>query len=130
MKASKQARRDGLQLFRFCLIKGLLDEDRTRQVVQQIIAARPRGYLGTLSHFLRLVKLDCARHMAKVESALPLPGDLQTSVQTALAGLYGPGLATSFSDNLALIGGMRLQVGSDVYDGSVRGRLAALEKSF
>jgi F0F1-type ATP synthase delta subunit len=29
-----------------------------------------------------------------------------------------------------LIGGMRIQVGSDVYDGSVLARLAALEKSF
>jgi F0F1-type ATP synthase delta subunit len=29
-----------------------------------------------------------------------------------------------------LIGGVRIQVGSDVYDGSVRAGLAALEKSF
>src|SRR5215470_14984128 len=101
MKATKQARRDGMQLFRFCLNKGLLDEDRTRQVVRQIIDERPRGYLGTLSHFLRLVKLDCARHTAKVQSALPLPADLQVSVQAALSRLYGPGLATTFSDNLA-----------------------------
>jgi len=30
----------------------------------------------------------------------------------------------------ALIGGMRIKVGSDVYDGSVRAGLAELEKSF
>jgi F0F1-type ATP synthase delta subunit len=29
-----------------------------------------------------------------------------------------------------LIGGMRIQVGCDVYDGSVRAALDALEKSF
>jgi len=29
-----------------------------------------------------------------------------------------------------LIGGMRIRIGSDVYDGSVRGALAALERSF
>jgi F0F1-type ATP synthase delta subunit len=29
-----------------------------------------------------------------------------------------------------LIGGLRIQVGSDVYDGSVRARLASLEQSF
>jgi F0F1-type ATP synthase delta subunit len=29
-----------------------------------------------------------------------------------------------------LIGGMRIQVGSDVYDGSVLARLAAFEKRF
>ncbi len=36
-------------------------------------------------------------------------------------------LETSFEQNAALIGGVRIKVGSDVYDGSVRARLAALE---
>jgi F-type H+-transporting ATPase subunit delta len=130
MKITRQARRQATQLFRLCLAKGLLDEARVRQVVQQVAAAKPRGYLGTLTHLLRLVKLDCARHAAKVESAQPLPADLQASVQQGLVRVYGPGLTTTFADDPALIGGMRIQVGSDVYDGSVRRRLAALEQSF
>jgi F-type H+-transporting ATPase subunit delta len=130
MKATKQARREAKQLFRLCLVNGLLEEKRARQLVQQIIAAKPRGYLGTLSYFRRLVELDCARHTAKVESALTLPADLRASVQTGLARVYGPGLTTAFAENPALIGGMRIRVGSDVYDGSVQGRLAALEQSF
>jgi F-type H+-transporting ATPase subunit delta len=130
MKASKQARREATELFRACLVNGLLDEGRARQVVQKVVAAKPRGYLGTLSYFLRLVKLDSARHTAKVESAAPLPAELQAGVQSGLAQVYGPGLSTSFANNPALIGGMRIQVGSDVYDGSVRARLAALERSF
>ena len=130
MKATKQARREGKQLFRLCLVNGLIEEKRARQVVQQIVAAKPRGYLATLSYFQRLVELDCARHTAKIESALKLPADLQASVQAGLARVYGPGLTTSFAENPALIGGVRIRVGSDVYDGSVQGRLAALEQSF
>jgi F-type H+-transporting ATPase subunit delta len=130
MKVTKQARREAKQLFRLCLVNGLIEEKRARQVVQQIIAAKPRGYLATLSYFHRLVELDCARHTAKVESALALPADLQASVQAGLARVYGPGLTASFAENPALIGGMRIRVGSDVYDGSVQGRLAALEQSF
>jgi F-type H+-transporting ATPase subunit delta len=130
MKVTKQARREAKQLFRLCLVNGLLEEKRARQVVQQIVAAKPRGYLATLSYFQRLVELDCARHTAKVESALTLPADLQASVQAGLARVYGPGLTASFAENPALIGGMRIRVGSDVYDGSVQGRLAALEQSF
>ena len=130
MKATKQARREAKQLFRLCLVNGLLEEKRARQVVQQIIAAKPRGYLATLSYFQRLVELDCARHTAKIESALALPADLQASVQAGLARVYGPGLTASFAENPALIGGMRIRVGSDVYDGSVQGRLVALEQSF
>ncbi len=130
MKATNQARREATQLFRLCLVNGLLDENRIREVVQQVADSRPRGYLGTLSYFRHLVELDRARHTAKVESARPLPEELKARVQNDLGRLYGPGLTTSFAENPALIGGMRIQVGSDVYDGSVRARLAALEQSF
>ncbi len=130
MKANRQSRREATQLFRLCLVNGLVDENRVRQVVQKIVAGKPRGYLATLSHFYRLVKLDHARHTARVESARLLPEDLRAGVQTSLARVYGPGLTTAFSDNPELIAGMRIQVGSDVYDGSVRRRLAALEQSF
>src|SRR6266404_1308705 len=120
MKATKRTRREAGHLFRLCLVNGRLDEGRTLEVVRQIVAARPRGYFATLSYFRRLVELDRAQHTATVESALRLPADLQASVQTSLAQVYGPGLSTSFSENHALIGGMRIQVGSDVYDRSVR----------
>ena len=130
MKATQQARREAKQLFRLCLVNGLIEENRARQVVQQLVAAKPRGYHVTLLYFRRLVQLDSARHTAKVESARTLPADLQASVQAGLARLYGPGLSTSFAENPALIGGMRIRVGSDVYDGSVQARLAALEQSF
>jgi F-type H+-transporting ATPase subunit delta len=51
-------------------------------------------------------------------------------VGAALTGTYGGALKTSFAVNPTLIGGMRVKVGSDVFDGSVRARLAALEARF
>jgi len=128
IRTSKQARRDAKQLFRLCLVNGRLDESRVRQVVQRVLQSRRRGYLTLLSYFQRLVKLDCVRHTANVESAVPLPADLQSSVRSGLEGVYGVGLTTLFAHNPALIGGMRVKVGSDVYDGSVQSGLAALEK--
>jgi F-type H+-transporting ATPase subunit delta len=130
MKASKQTRREAKELFRCCLVNELLDEPRARQLVQRVLEAKPRGYLAVLEQFMRLVKLDLERRTARIESATPLPADLQAQVNTSLARTYGPGLEISFRQNPALLGGMRIQVGSDVYDGSVRARLAALEQSF
>ena len=130
MKTTKQTKREAKRLFRFCLVDGLLDAARTRQVVQRIIDAKRRGGLALLSHFQRLVRLDLARHTAQVESAMPLPEDLRASVQAGLARTYGPGISASFAHNPGLIGGMRIKVGSDVYDGSIRARLAALERGF
>ena len=130
MKISKQARRDAKELFRSCLVQGLLDDRKALQAVHLVLRAKPRGYLAVLSHFHRLVKLDVQRRTARIESAVPLPADLQAQVQAALDRAYGAGLDVSFTQNPALIGGMRVKVGCDVFDGSVQARLAGLEESF
>ena len=130
MKISKQARRDAKQLFRSCVNNGLLDEGRVRQAVSAVLTQKPRGYVAILSHVQRLVKLDLDRRTARVESATALSAAQQSALQSSLGGKYGPGLDISFSQNPALIGGLRVQVGSDVYDGSVRARLEALRESF
>ncbi len=130
MKISKQARRGAKELFNSCLVNGLLNEDRVRQVVGRVLAAKPRSYLAILSHFHRLVKLDLDRRTARVESAAPLPPEVQANLQARLTRVYGSGLQISFAQKPALIGGMRVKVGSDVYDGSVQARLAALQESF
>jgi F-type H+-transporting ATPase subunit delta len=130
MKTIKQLENEAKHLYRLCLVDGSLDEDRVRRVVRRVLESKQRGSFALLSHFRRLVKLDCARHTATVESATGLPGDLQTSVLSDLKRVYGPKLSISFGDNPALIGGMRIKVGSDVYDSSVKARLAALKDAF
>ena len=82
---------------------------------------------SVLSNFRRLVRLDRDRHTAVIESATSLGGDEREDIQTGLARVYGPGLDASFKENPRLIGGVRIRVGSDLYDGSVRARLAAFE---
>ena len=67
------------------------------------------------------------QHTAVVVSAAPLNPDVRDDVRAALARRYGPGVEASFAEDAALIGGMRVRVGSDVYDDSVRARLAAIE---
>ncbi len=130
MKISKQARRDAKELFRSCLTDGKLDESLVRQAVQRVLQSKPRGYLAILSHFHRLVKLDIEQRTARVETAVALSPVLQAEVQASLERTHGAGLAISFIKNPALVGGLRIRVGSDVYDGSIQGRLAALQESF
>lgn len=130
MKISKQARRDAKQLFRSCFNNGTLDENRVRQAVQLVVSQKPRDYVSVLSQFTRLVKLDLERRTARIESAQPLSAEQQTALEGSLAWKYGQGLIISYGQNPALLGGSRIQVGSDVYDGSVRARLDALRESF
>ncbi len=130
MKISKQARRDAKQLFNACVSDGALDEGRVRQAVQEVISRKPRGHVAVLHHFQRLVKLDVARRTARVESVVPLGSGLKASVESNLARKYGAGLNVTYEVNPSLMGGLRVQVGSDVYDGSVASRLASLGESF
>ena len=130
MKITRQTRRNATKLFRACLINGLLDGSRVRRAVQQIVAFKPRGYLETLFLFRRFVRLDFAGRIALVESALPLSPDEKTKVERDLADAYGTALTTAHSENPALIAGMRIKIGSDVYDGTVESRLNTIEQSF
>ena len=130
MKISKQARREAKEMFRSTVVNGVLDEQRVRQIVDKVANIKPRGYIEILSHFQRLVKLEVERRTAKVESAAPLSPEVQAEVKNKLGKLYGQGLNISFTQNPALLGGLRIKVGSDVYDGSVQARLEGLVESF
>ena len=90
----------------------------------------PRGYVAILSQLERLVKLDLARRSARIESVVPLDAQMEGTLKAALTQRYGPGLQFRFGTNPGLIGGMRVQVGSDVYDGSIKARLQELENNF
>ena len=130
MKIRRQAQREAKQLFQACHVEGNLSEDKVREAVKLLTKKKPRDYVAVLSHLHRLVKLDVQRRTADVQSAVALNDSQQNQVKENLAKLYGNNLSYSFTENAELLGGMRVKVGSDVYDGSVRTRLAKLEESF
>lgn len=130
MNTSKQSRRGAKDLFRATFVNGVMDEAKVRQVVAQVLQVKPRGYLAILEHFKRLVKLELDRRRARVESAVAMTPEQQAGVSGSLQRIYGAGLNITFEQNPALVGGMRVKVGSDVYDGSVQARLEQLEETF
>ena len=129
MKGSKQSRRDAKQLFQSCQVDSALDEARVRQAVTLLIEKKPRGYFGTLQELQRLVKLDVNNRSARVESAVALSEAQQQEVRASL-GRLSADVEVEFAENADLIGGMRVKLGDDVYDGSVKTRLSRLAESF
>ena len=130
MKTNRQTQREAGRLFRLCIVGGSLDDTRVREVVETVIAAGRPGGLKILTRFQRLVRLRREAHSAKVESPSPLPGEVQAQIESELTRMYGRGLLMSYTSNPTLLGGVRITVGSDVFDGSIRGRLAELEEQF
>jgi F-type H+-transporting ATPase subunit delta len=130
MKITKQTRRDAKNIFRSAFTNGVMDEAKVRLAVKKIVELKPRGFLGMLEHFKRLVKLEQDRRATKIESAVPLSPEQQEGVRASLQRIYGQGLNFSFEQNAGLIGGLRVRVGSDVYDGTVAARLQRIEAAF
>ena len=107
-----------------------MDAGRVRQAVALLVEKKPRGYHGILHHLQRLVKLDEASRSALVESSVALTEAQRQSVRESLGRLKGGEVSVEFSKNAGLIGGMRVKLGDDVFDGSVKTRLASLSDSF
>jgi F-type H+-transporting ATPase subunit delta len=130
MKYSKQTRRDAKKLFRACQIDGLLNEARVRLAMQSVLQVKPKDYVPMLGCFHRLVKLDLDRRAAVIESVVPLADSMQERVKQHLTRRHGPGLEFRFVQSPGLIGGMRVRVGSDVYDSSIEAKLSELRLQF
>jgi F-type H+-transporting ATPase subunit delta len=127
MRIGRQARRDARTLYRACRKDGLLNEDSVRKTVRLVLDQRPRGHLGILNEFQRLVRLDIQRRTARVESAEELEPAVRTEIAATLEKQHGAGLLLTFAVDPTLIGGLRIQVGSQIFDGSISGRLSVIE---
>jgi F-type H+-transporting ATPase subunit delta len=130
MKTARQARQEARALSRLCLVNGQLDDARARLVVDQLAASGRTSALTVLKQFVRRMRIEDANRSAVVASAAPLDPEFQSRLERDLARQRGRPIATTYVVDPSLVGGIRVKVGSDVYDGSVRGRLAALESRF
>ena len=127
MKLSREARRQARELFAITIVNGRLDTTRLNTVFGEVAEKKPRSYLQILKELTRLVRLEVASRHAVVESAAPLDPDKARQYEAGLKARFGE-LTTEFRLNPALIGGLRVQIGSDVWDGSIQARLEAIKQ--
>lgn len=99
-------------------------------MLSAVMKTKPRGYLPVLVYFHYLLRIENRRRTARIESAVALSEKQTSDLKENLTSQYGKGLIFEFKQNDDLLGGVRIQVGSDVLDGSIRGRLGELESKF
>jgi len=127
MKLSREARRQARELFAITIVNGRLDDSRVKTVFDDLAQKKPRSYVQILKELARLVRLEVATHHAVVESASPLEPAAARAFEAGLKTRFGE-LTTEFRPNPALIGGLRVKIGSDVWDGSIQARLEAIKQ--
>jgi F-type H+-transporting ATPase subunit delta len=130
MKISKVAAATARRLYGLCQVNGQLDDNRLRDLVSKLIETQPRDYRAILAAIQRLTRLEMARREVLVESATELTATEGQRISAGLAKDYGDKLSIRFTTNPDLLGGLRIKVGDDVLDGSVKGRLDRLSKAF
>jgi F-type H+-transporting ATPase subunit delta len=128
MKISKEARRFARELFQASLVNGRLDAKSVAEYADRLIAEKPRSYVQILREFTRLVRLELERRHAVIESAQPLDTAETERIRQELLSRFGGDLTFEFRSNSSLLGGLRVQIGSDVWDGSVANRLHLLKQ--
>jgi F-type H+-transporting ATPase subunit delta len=128
MRTTKEARKTSHQLLKLSFTDGKLDEHKVNQVVQSVLSEKPRHFGEVLKDYQRLLRLEVARHHAVVESATALNSNLSSLLVTKLKSRYGDDLTIEFKTNSTLLGGLRVKLGDDVWDGSVRNRLRTLQE--
>ena len=128
MKTNKETRQLSRELLRASFTDGQLDQGRIGSLVKSLIEKKPRNYIRVLDEYKRLLRLEIEKRTATIESASELAPDAARQIVGNLKRKYGSDLATRFAVNPELLGGMRIRVGSDVWDSSVRNRLQRLQQ--
>ena len=89
-------------------------------------AGRMAALEGILRAYEAMLDERIGRVHAAVTTAAPLDGGQRARLTTELARLTGKRVVLEVTQNTAILGGMITQIGSRVYDGSLKTRIARL----
>jgi len=128
MKVNKEIRQISREMLRASFTDGQLDSGRIASVVDSVIARKPRNYVDILKNYRRLLRVELEKRRARIETASEVDPAVKAEIVASLKNKYGGDLTSEFLVNPQLLGGMRIRVGSDVWDGTVRNRLDRLQQ--
>lgn len=112
---------------RAALIEGLLDgkatEETRRLVRQAVVASRGRTFDRTIAEYGQVAAERRSRKVATVTATVPLTAEQRTRLGAALARMYGHDVHLNVQLDPSIVGGIRVEIGDEVIDGSIVSRL-------
>jgi len=127
MKLNKEIRQVSRKMLQASFTDGQLDPGRISSLVDSLVTRKPRNYVDALKNYKRLLRLELEKRHARIETASEVDSAVRSEIEANLKSKYGNELSTEFHVAPELLGGMRIRVGNDVWDGSVRNRLERLQ---
>lgn len=112
---------------RAALIEGLLDgkaaEETRRLVRQAVVAPRGRTFDRVLTEYGQVAAERRSRKVATVTATVPLTEEQRSRLGAVLARMYGHDVHLNVELDPSIVGGIRVEIGDEVIDGSIVNRL-------
>ena len=122
----KQSQQFARQLLELSLVNGAVSPEHVAGVLAYLERTSPANALRVLRAYQRLVTSAIARGQAVVEHAGSINDRALADIAAAMSRRYGRSITGTARRNDALLAGLRVRVGDDVYESSVAGQLAQL----
>lgn len=122
----KQVLQLARQFLKLSVVDGTLSAERVAAVLQYIEKHRPAQTLAVLRAYQRLIAAEVARGQAVVEHAGTVSEATLAGISASMTKRYSRRIVGVARRNDALLAGLRVRVGDDVFESSVAGQLAAL----
>jgi len=115
------------------LVEGLLSgraTDPTIVLAKRAVAARERTFGQTAEGYVTLAAAQKNRALATVRVAKPLSSDQHNRLRAALSKQVGRDVAIQEIVDPDVLGGMRVEIGDEVFEGTVSDRLEEARRLF
>lgn len=129
MRGDKKTKALAKQLFKLSVVNGTVSAEQVAGVLGYIEKTQPRHPLALLKLYHRAIATELAKSRALVEHAGPVTDATLRSIEAAMTGKYARPVTATAQPNPKLLAGVRVRVGSDVYESSVAGQLSALSSA-
>ena len=126
MSAPKKVRATAKLLLALSLENGQLSEAKVRDVLVWFEQKPPANAAAVLREYHHLVEREINRSRARIEYSGVLAGGAIPSIVAELSKLYHRPISATTVENPALIAGLRVTIGDDVFERSVAGQLERL----
>ena len=123
---ARKAQQFARQLFKLSVVDGVVSAGRVSGVLEYVEKNRPANPVMVLRAYARFIAAELAKGEAVVEHAGAIHAATLAAIAAAMTKKYGRPVTATAKPNAALLAGLRVQVGDDVYESSVAGQLATL----
>jgi F-type H+-transporting ATPase subunit delta len=125
----KVAQQFARQLFAMSMVEGSVSTERVGGVLEYVEQHPPHNPVLVLKAYQRLISAEVAKGVALVEHAGAVSDATLSSIAAAMSKKYSRPVTATAKPNPALLAGLRVHVGDDIYESSIAGQLSALADS-